>query len=428
MREADALNRLAEHGVTGIPPGWSISKVKYLADYINGYPFKPDDWSSVGRPIIRIQNLTNQDAEPNRYEGTIDPIYEVNAGDFLISWSASLGLHVWQGESAWLNQHIFRVDLHEEKCTRPYFKWLAHWFMDELARDAHGSTMQHLTKDAFGGFPVLLPVPSTQIRIANFLDRAVLSIDSLIDEKQSLLTTLAEKRRALITQAVTRGLNADVPFKDSGIAWLGEIPAHWQIERAKWLFKERDDRTDSGEEELLTVSHLTGVTSRAEKDVNMFMAESLEGYKRCFAGDLVINTLWAWMGAMGVAKQTGIVSPAYNIYEPVDGIDPEYLDILVRIPRFAEEVIRYSKGVWSSRLRLYPEGLYEVWFPVPPIEEQMAIAVYVKAEIAKLDNLATATEETITLLQERRTALISAAVTGQLEIPSTEIQELCHAD
>lgn len=108
---------------------------------------------------------------------------------------------------------------------------------------------------------------------------------------------------------------------------------------------------------LLTVSHLTGVTSRAEKDVNMFMAESLEGYKRCEAGDLVINTLWAWMGAMGVARQPGIVSPAYNVYQPVAQLDPEYVDLMVRTPRFVEEITRYSKGVWSSRLRLYPAML-----------------------------------------------------------------------
>ena len=178
----------------------------------------------------------------------------------------------------------------------------------------------------------------------------------MIVEKQRLPELIAEKRRAVIADFVIQGLNVDAPLRDSAIPWLGEIPAHWQIERAKWLFIERDDRSDSGDEELLTVSHLTGVTSRAEKDVNMFMAESLEGYKRCEAGDLVINTLWAWMGAMGIARQPGIVSPAYNVYQPVAQLDPEYVDLLVRTPRFVEEITRYSKGVWSSRLRLYPEG------------------------------------------------------------------------
>lgn len=148
----------------------------------------------------------------------------------------------------------------------------------------------------------------------------------------------------------------------------------------------------------------------------MFMAESLEGYKRCQVGDLVINTLWAWMGAMGVARQPGIVSPAYNVYQPVAQLDPDYVDLLVRTPRFVEEITRYSKGVWSSRLRLYPEGLYEAWLPVPPLDEQQAIVKHVQIETKKQDVLAAATARTIALLQERRSALISAAVTGQLDI------------
>ena len=94
------------------------------------------------------------------------------------------------------------------------------------------------------------------------------------------------------------------------------------------------------------------------------------GYKLCFAGDLAINTLWAWMGAMGTARVDGIVSPAYNVYMPGPRLLPDYVDALVRIPVFAQEVTRYSKGVWSSRLRLYPEGFFETYWPVPPLDEQ----------------------------------------------------------
>ena len=206
------------------------------------------------------------------------------------------------------------------------------------------------------------------------------------------------------------------PLRDSGIPWLGEIPAHWEIERTRWLFRERDERSETGEEELLTVSHLTGVTPRSEKDVNMFEAETTEGYKICLNGDLVINTLWAWMGAMGVSPMKGIVSPAYNVYQPGPRLDPSFVDTLVRIAVFAQEVTRYSKGVWSSRLRLYPEGFFGVLFAVPPIDEQRAIVAHIAAETAKLDALRSATERTIALLKERRAAFIAAAVTGRLDV------------
>jgi type I restriction enzyme S subunit len=174
----------------------------------------------------------------------------------------------------------------------------------------------------------------------------------------------------------------------------------------------------TGEEELLTVSHLTGVTLRSEKDVNMFEAETTEGYKICLSGDLVINTLWAWMGAMGVSPVNGIVSPAYNVYKPGVRLDPSYVDALVRLPVFAQEVTRYSKGVWSSRLRLYPEGFFEVVLPVPPLEEQRAIVAYLAKETEKLEELRVATERSTFLLKERRAALIAAAVTGQINLGS----------
>lgn len=264
--------------------------------------------------------------------------------------------------------------------------------------------------------PVALPRPLVQERIARALDEETGRIDALLVAKQRVLDLLAEKRKAIIATAVTRGLEPEVKLRDSGVPWLGEIPAHWEIERARWLFRERDVRSTTGEEEMLTVSHLTGVTPRSERDVNMFEAESNEGYKLCEPGDLVINTLWAWMGAMGTAPLKGIVSPAYNVYEPGPRLAPAYIDALVRLPVFAQEVTRYSKGVWSSRLRLYPEGFFEVYLPVPPRDEQRAIVAHITHETAKIDAVRAATERTIALLKERRAALIAAAVTGQLDL------------
>jgi type I restriction enzyme S subunit len=271
-----------------------------------------------------------------------------------------------------------------------------------------------LSSNALKAIRIPHPPSREQYAIAEFLDRETARIDELIAAKQRLLDILAEKRRALISHAVTKGLDPDVRLKDSRVEWLGRIPEHWETERAKRLFRERDERSKQGEEELLTVSHLTGVTPRSEKEVYMFEAETTEGYKVCYPGDLVVNTLWAWMGAMGVAPVHGLVSPAYNVYVPSERLDPLYVDALVRTSLFTSEITRYSKGVWSSRLRLYPEGLYTAHLPVPPLPEQQAIVAHIEAETARLDALRTAAERTIDLLKERRSALISAAVTGQI--------------
>lgn len=314
-------------------------------------------------------------------------------------------------EDFWASEHAFVVYPRQQFNLR-YGKYLLEAL--DLNQYAIKTAQPLINTDLVEERPALVPPLRQQDKIADYLDHETARLDALVATKERLLGLMSEKRQALITQAVTHGLDLRVKLRDSGIPWLGEIPAHWAIERARWLFHERDERSTTGEEELLTVSHLTGVTPRSEKDVNMFEAETTEGYKICHPGDLVINTLWAWMGAMGVAPVKGIVSPAYHVYRPGNQLDPSYVDLLVRLPVFAQEVTRYSKGVWSSRLRLYPEGFFEVFLPVPPIEEQRAIVTHISNETNKLDALRFATERTITLLKERRSALIGAAVTGKL--------------
>ena len=273
-----------------------------------------------------------------------------------------------------------------------------------------------------------LPCPSQDIQrlIANYLDRETARIDGLVAEKERMLALLEEMRAALISRVVTRGLDPNAPLKPSGQEWLGEIPAHWRVERAKNLFVVRDERSDDGSEELLTVSHITGVTSRSEKDVYMFEADDKAGYKRCMPGDLAINTLWAWMGAMGISPLAVIVSPDYHVYTSKGDLVPEYVDLLCRSRPFVAEVSRWSKGVWSSRLRLYPENFFEMRLPVPSHDEQVAIVRAVEADQRKANALRENLQLSITLAKERRSALITAAVTGLLDIQEVNLNESGH--
>lgn len=337
------------------------------------------------------------------------------ASSIVLSKRAPIGQLAVLKQSACSNQGCFLLTPRYDADTRFYYYWLS-CKVRLLQALGRGSTFMEISADDLRSIRIPTPSPRQQRTIANYLDRETARLDALIAEKERLLHLLAEKRRALITRAVTLGLNPDIRLRDSGITWLGEIPAHWETERARWLFRERDERSDTGAEYLLTVSHLTGVTLRSEKDVNMFEAASKEGYKICFSGDLVINTMWAWMGAMGVSPLDGIVSPSYNVYEPGDRLDPSYINALVRLSAFAQEVMRYSKGVWSSRLRLYPEGFFAIALPVPPVSEQNEIVAHIANETCKSDQLRTATERTVVLLKERRAALISAVVTGQIDV------------
>lgn len=274
--------------------------------------------------------------------------------------------------------------------------------------------LKRVSPDAIRRHRIPLLTLETQHTIANYLDRETARIDTLVAEKEAMLKLLKEKRAALISQAVTRGLNPNAPLKPSGLDWLGDIPEHWKVERAKNLFQIRDERSETGEEELLTVSHITGVTRRSDKEVYMFQAEDKTGYKLVSKGDFITNTLWAWMGAMGIAPIHGIVSPDYHVYTSKGQIHTDFMELLCRSKPFVAEVIRWSKGVWSSRLRLYPENFFEIRFAVPPHDEQQAIVAEIEAERQKTTVLTDALRKSITLLQERRSALITAAVTGQI--------------
>ena len=337
------------------------------------------------------------------------------AGSIVLTKRAPIGQLALLGIPACSNQGCFLLSPRANVDTRFYYYFLSSQasYLQALGR---GSTFMELSTDDLKALRVPEPPFSAQNAMARFLDRETGTIDDLIAAKNRQLELIAEKRSAIMAAAVMRGIESIAPMRDSGVPWIGRVPEHWEIERSKWLFSERDVRSETGEEEMLTVSHITGVTPRSEKDVNMFEAETNEGYKVCLTGDLVINTLWAWMGAMGVAPIKGIVSPAYNVYETGPRLEPAYIDALVRLPVFAQEVTRYSKGVWSSRLRLYPEGFFEVCLPVPPREDQRAIVQHIARETAKLDKVRGATERTIALLKERRSALIAAAVTGQIDV------------
>ena len=289
-------------------------------------------------------------------------------------------------------------------------------YLSWLGAICRGGTRDRVSRSMLGAIRLPVPALVEQRAIAAFLDRETTKIDALVAKKERLIELLQEKRTALVTHAVTKGLDPNVPMKPSGVEWLGEIPAHWEVKPSRSLFRDTDRRSETGDEELLTVSHLTGVTPRSEKNVTMIEALSHEGYKICEEGNLVINTLWGWMGALGIAWQRGIVSPAYNVYQLSKSMVPHFVDYYSRTPANVCDITRHSKGIWKSRLRIYPDDLREVLMVVPPISEQLEIAAYLDRQLREMTSLESKVREGTERLREYRTALISAAVTGEIDV------------
>lgn len=206
-------------------------------------------------------------------------------------------------------------------------------------------------------------------------------------------------------------------YRQPKMRWLPPVPNHWDEERAKVFFREVDERSRTGEEELLSVSHLTGVTPRSLKNVTMFKAASYVGHKVCRPGDIVVNTLWAWMAALGAARHTGLVSPAYGIYRPrkTDSFNPAYLDYLLRTRAYVAEYIGRSTGIRASRLRLYPNQFLDIALIQPPRAEQDQIVACLRAQDAHIARFIKAKRELLGLLTEQKLRIIDHAITRGLD-------------
>lgn len=201
-------------------------------------------------------------------------------------------------------------------------------------------------------------------------------------------------------------------YRQPRMRWLPFVPAHWVEQRAKTFYREVDERSRTGQEELLSVSHLTGVTPRSQKNVTMFKAASYVGAKLARPGDIVINTLWAWMAALGASRHLGMVSPAYGVYRPhdADGFNPAYLDYLLRTRAYVSEYIGRSTGIRSSRLRLYPAQFLDIPLLQPPRAEQDQIVAYLRAQDAHIARFIKAKHSALGLLAETRAVLADEAI------------------
>lgn len=389
---------------TKYPENWSTQKVKYVAALKSGDAITSEDINETGEyPVYGGNGLRGYTSSYN-CDGELPLIGRQGALCGNINFASG---------RFWASEHA--VVVYPKNNHHP--RWIGDLLQSmDLNQYSQSAAQPGISVEVIENLTIPVPPRGEQEAISSYIDKETSQIDRLIDEKERMLALLDEKRIALISRLVTRGLKPGITLKDSGQEWLGEIPADWRVERAKNLFRVRDERSVDGAEELLTVSHITGVTSRSEKDVYMFQAEDKAGYKLCMPGDLAINTLWAWMGAMGISPLAGIVSPDYHVYTTQGELLPEYIELLCRSRPFIAEVNRWSKGVWTSRLRLYPENFFEIRLPVPPQGEQAEIVRAVEADQRKTNFLRDSLKLSIGLAKERRAALITSAVSGLIPL------------
>ena len=417
-----------------IPCHWALTPLKHAADFINGDAFKPDEWVESGIPIIRIQNL-NGGGDFN-YISHADQRYLVNEGDLLFGWSGnrgtSFGPFIWSrpGVHA-LNQHIFRVV--PRALDRRELYWTLKAVTSHVEEQAHGIIgMVHITKGDLGSIKIPIPAPDEQVAIAAFLDREAAKIDALIAEQERLLELLAEKRQAVISHVVTKGLNPDLPMKDSGVAWLGDVPAHWSILRIKHCIASIEQGwspqcdgvpvESDAEWGVLKVGCVNGGVFRPEE--NKRLPDDLDPLPglALIEGDVLVsraNTRELVGGAAVVERSYGrllLCDKLYRIRTNPKALLPSYLARWLGSDPARSRIQLDASGASSSMLNIGQAVILEMFLPVPPIEEQHQIVERLRSTTAAMERAQELAKRSIALLHERRSALIAAAVTGQIDV------------
>ncbi len=202
------------------------------ATFINGYAFKPIDWSRNGIPIIRIQNLTGSMKQLNYYNGKLDSKYIINNGDILISWSASLGIFEWKKEKAYLNQHIFKVEFNKKNINKKYFVYLIKSKINEMKKNTHGSTMKHITKSDFDKIEIFLPNIQEQEKISNILDK----VQQIIDLRKRQIEELDEFIKSLFIEMFENNDCETKKWQDVFNTTTGKLDSNAMIEGGIYPF------------------------------------------------------------------------------------------------------------------------------------------------------------------------------------------------
>ena len=415
------MRKMKDSGVAWIgemPEDWTVKRGKFTLKLLNRPVKETDDVITCfrdGEVTLRTNRRTDGftvSVKEIGYQG-IEP------GDLVIhgmdGFAGSIGISDSRGKSSPV---LVVCDTDENKRYIMYYlRSMA--YNDVFTALATGIRVRScdLRWNKLAELPYILPSLEEQNQIVLAIESSTSKVDALISNVQAQIEKLKAYKQSLITEVVTKGLEPNVPMKDSGVEWIGEIPKCWNMVRGKALFEECDARSDDGSEELLTVSQYTGVTPRSQKSVNMFESTTLEGYKICEVGDIAANTMWLWAGAIGVSEYRGVISPSYNVYRQKEiKYISSYLDCLLRIPLLVQEYASRSTGIRASRLRLYPKDFMDIMFPVPPIEEQKTIMDILGKKIDMVNQMISIKQSKIEKLELYKRSLIYEYVTGKKEV------------
>lgn len=419
-----------------IPVDWRIERLKNLTATTNGITFTKADLAEEGNAVLSYGQI-HAKSNPQTYINSELIKYipdklvqgktasKVKKGDFLFADTsedlAGCGncIYIDKDIDLYAGYHTIILQNKDLGCGG-YFAYL---FMSDdwriqIRKRVKSVKLFSVTQNILNQTFALIPPIEQQEAIAAYLDKECEKIRRRIALLERKANAYRRLRRSLINRTVTRGLNPDVSLKPSSLPFVDKMPSHWDILRIKSLFEERDELSNTGKEDLLSISEYYGVAKRIEKidGDNISRSDSLEGYKLCYIGDIVSNIMLAWKGSLGMTTYHGIVSPAYGVYKPICDLNSRYYHYLFRTELYKAIFKNHSRGIIDSRLRLYTPNFLALKAFYPPLSEQNDIVSYLDEKCAKIDAIVEKINKQIERLKELKRSLINEVVTGKRAI------------
>lgn len=435
MKKYQAYSEYKNSGVEwldSIPKHWQLTRIKYIAELTPKKPSISKDLKCSFLPMEKLKTDTILLDEVRSVADVYDGYTYFAERDILmakvtpcfenknIAIAKNLVNKLGFGSS---EIYVLRVNAKTDN-RYLFYRLQEDGFMEIATAAMTGAGgLKRVPSETVNNFTSAIPNIKEQQQIANFLDHETAKIDTLIEKQQQLIKLLKEKRQAVISHAVTKGLSPDAPMKDSGVEWLGEVPEHWETKRLNLLFSESSARATTSKEleyPILSVSIHHGISNKQLNDVELdrkvSRSEDKSLYKTIDINDLAYNMMRAWQGGFGASKLPGLISPAYVVCKPKTKINSSYFEMVLRTPNAVTELKRYSRGITDFRLRLYWDEFKCIHVPVPPALEVTAILKTIVQIESKYKKIELAAQGQVDLLKERRAALISAAVTGKIDV------------
>ena len=291
-------------------------------------------------------------------------------------------------------------------------------------RPLYSGLRKTINTATFLGTKLPIPPRTEQDQIVRFLDWKISMVNRLINTKHREIKAIDAMKRSVVSSAVTRGLNPNTPMKYSGVKWLGDIPAHWQTVKLRRVLHPVSIKNHP-ELPLLSVVREQGVIIRdvTDKEANHnYIPDDLSNYKMVKKGQFAMNKMKAWQGSYGISDYTGIVSPAYFIFD-VSFDNLEYFHYAIRSKVYVNFFAQASDGIRVGQWDLQMDKMKEIPFIVPPADEQIAIVDYIKRMLPKYDVAIEKLTEEVAVLEEYKAKLISDVVTGKVDVRDIQIPE-----